>query len=72
MKEQRQNQFHYIERGIFDREPQQYLCRGDMYLEKSGIQTFRGDVNRAIVARNKEREQHRKERVRSKSKELSR
>jgi ATP-dependent exoDNAse (exonuclease V) alpha subunit len=46
----------YIGRGIFKREPKKYLQRGDMYLERSGVQTARGDENREIEARNQSRE----------------
>lgn len=46
----------YIERGIFDREPKKYLQRGDIYLERKGIRTERGDENREIEARNQKRE----------------
>jgi len=39
-----------------DKEPQKYLHRGDYEREKRGIRTARGDENRAIIARNAERE----------------
>ena len=46
----------YIDRGIFDREPKQYLIRKDMYLERINIRTIKGDKNRAIEKRNREHE----------------
>jgi hypothetical protein len=47
---------NYIEQGIFDREPKLYLSRKDMWLERNGIQTIRGDDNRAIEKRPQDRE----------------
>jgi ATP-dependent exoDNAse (exonuclease V) alpha subunit len=46
---------NYIEQGIFDREPKRYLSRKDMWLERNGIRTIRGDENRD-KKRNQDRE----------------
>lgn len=49
----------YIDRKIFDREPKLYISRRDIYLERKGIQTIRGDEMRAIERRNEDRESSR-------------
>ena len=54
----------YIERGLFDIEPRLYLSRKDMYFEQKGIRTIRGDENRAIKERNREREENERSRDR--------
>ena len=46
----------YIDRGIFDRDPKIYLTRQDMWLERKGIRTIKGDGRRAIEKRNQDRD----------------
>jgi ATP-dependent exoDNAse (exonuclease V) alpha subunit len=60
----------YIKQGI-DREPTKHLGRRVMSLERRGIQTDRGNENRAIEARNREREQRDQERQRKRNRERS-
>lgn len=49
----------YIDREIFDREPKIYLSRKDIYLERIGVRTARGDEQRAIEERNNDRNRDR-------------
>lgn len=59
----------FIERGIKNREPLKYLHRGDMYLERKGIHTDRGDENREIKKRNAENERRELERQRERERD---
>ena len=60
----------YALRGI-DREPTRHLGHRVKFLERHGIQTDRGNENRAIEARNEEREQRQRERGKNRSRDRS-
>ena len=61
----------YIMQGK-DQEAKKYLNRMDYGLERRGIQTARGDENRAIQARNKEREVKKRDKKRKRERGISR
>jgi len=62
----------YKDRGIINREPIRNLNRREMSLEKKNIPTPKGEENRAIKARNLERENEERERLQERKREYDR